>query len=351
MGAAAAPDHAAVDSAAVDLVLALDGTASMKASIAQAKQDGHRLVAALRDVSPDLRVGVVVFRDFKNPAGEYQVLQPLTPDAAAVDAGLDLVRAVGNPDPANGTAESYSLLFRQAHSDPALAWRPAARKVVVVIGDAEPYSAGQDGITGCRSKAVDPHGLKPSEELAAMKARGIVLLMVRQVSSQTTASLGCYESVAQRAALGSAARDGGRADLVGPVVSLMKQVIAPITLRSRSAASVRRGAKVRYVLTLTNRSLAPMRVNWMRTRLPKGLAYSATTTKPLPKRRAFAKSTLLIWHLNRTLAPGRAIKLEFSVRAAKTGKFRLNARGYARFTASTTVADVSTRSAQLSVRR
>lgn len=342
---AAAPQ---VDTAALDVVLAIDGTASMKSSIAQAKKDGERLVARLREVSPDLRVGVAVFRDFGNPAGEYALLQPLTGDVSAVNAALERVEAVSNPHPSNSVAESYSLLFRKTYTDGAIAWRAGARKVVVVIGDAEPYAAGNGGLDGCRSDAPDPHGLNAANELAQMKANGIVLLLVRQVSSETTATLGCYESLAQRAALGSAARDGGGStDLVEPIVSLTKQVFAPLTLQP-NATRPPQGTNVRYLLKLTNRSAVPMRVSWLRARLPRSFRYDGTSTAERPKRRVTSRFSLLVWHLNRTIAPGRSITIAFSARPTKRGKYRVTARGVAKLGGLTV--DVDTRSAEVVAR-
>ena len=339
----------AVTPAAVDVVLAIDGTGSMRSSIAQAKQDSERLIAGFENVAPDLRVGVVVFRYYRHPAGEYELLQPLTDDDAAVHSALDRVRAVPNPA-AVGTEAAYSFLFRRSYSDPAFGWRPEARKVLVVIGDAEPYSAGKTGLAGCRSQRADPQGLDAADELARMRARNIVLLMVRQVSPDTSTELACYEALAQRAALGSAARDGGgRSDLVGPVVSLLKQVFAPLQLQAGPRV-VRREAKVRYVLTLTNRSSEPMKVDWLQASLPRGLRYQgASITRP-PARRTTTRYSVLVWYLKRTLAPGQTAKIIFTVRAMRPGKYRVTARGQAKLESGLRI-DGATRAPEVTAKR
>lgn len=330
--------------APLDVVVAIDGTASMRPSIAQARRDGERLLERLNAVSGQSRVGVAVFRDYGNPAGEYALLQPFTNDVAAVRAALGRVEAVGNPHPTNSTSESYSLMFRNSYSDPAIAWRPGARRVLVVIGDAEPYSAGATGLSGCRSRAADPHGMSPSDELARMRAAGIALLLVRQVSSETTAQLSCYESLAERAGVGSAARDGGRADFVEPIVALAKQVFAPLTLRP-SVKRVHSGEKLRYVLTLTNRSRVPMRISWLRARLPRTLKFDGAVGTQ-PKRRLTSNSTLLVWHMNRRVAPGNAVKLTFGAKPTKVGRYRVTARGSARLEGGFSV-DVQTRAREV----
>lgn len=335
--------------AALDVVLAIDGTASMKSSIAQAKRDGERLVARLREVSPELRVGVAVFRDFGNPAGEYALLQPLTGDVTSVNAALERVEAVSNPHPSNSVAESYSLMFRKTYTDEAIAWRAGARRVVVVIGDAEPYAAGSGGLAGCNNDARDPRGMSAATELAQMRTNGIVLLLVRQVSPETTASLACYESLASRGALGSAARDGGGSnDLVEPIVTLTKQVFAPLQLRP-DAIRPAQGKKVRYRLTLTNRSAVPMRVSWLRARLPRALRYDATSTAAKPKRRNTSRFSYLIWYLNRSVAPGRSITIAFSAQPTRPGRYRVTARGLARLQGGLTV-DVDARAAEVLAR-
>lgn len=339
----------AVTPVAVDVMLAIDGTGSMRSSIAQAKQDSERLIARLEDVAPDLRVGVVVFRYHRHPAGDYDLLQPLTDDDAAVHLALDRVRAVPNPG-ATGTEAAYSFLFRKSYSDPSFAWRSGARKVLVVIGDAEPYGAGQAGVPGCRSGRPDPQGLNATDELGKLRANRIVLLMVRQVSPDTSTTLGCYEALAQRAAIGSAARDGGgRSALVEPVVSLLKQVFAPLRLQA-GQRTVRRGAKIRYVLTLTNRSSEPMKVDWLQASLPRGLRYQGASIARPPARRATMRHSVLVWYLTRTLAPGQTATITFTARPLKAGKYRVTARGQSKLASGLRI-DGVTRAPEVTARR
>jgi von Willebrand factor type A domain len=344
VAAAIAPASAgAAPTAPIDVILAIDGTASMKRSIEQAKREGEQLVERLGSVSADPRVAVAVFRDYRNPAGEYELLQPFTSDVAAVRTALGRVKTASNPDPQNSTSESYSLMFRKSYSDPAFAWRRGASRVLMVIGDAEPYGAGSTGLPGCRSKVPDPHGMNPAEELTRMRAAGIALLLLRQSSAETTADLSCYESLAERAGVGSAARDGG-AEIVEPIVSLTKQTFAPLTLRP-NLVRVQSGKNLKYVLTLTNRSAAPLRIAWLRAQLPRTLRLQSTTGQR-PKRRLTSKFTLLVWHLNRTVAPGRGVRLTFTAKPTKLGRYRVTARGSARIQGGFAV-DVQTRAGEV----
>jgi hypothetical protein len=310
----------------VDVLLAIDGTWSMAASIEQAKRDAERVAAGVQDITSDFRIGVAVFRDYRNPAGEYELLQPLTRDIAAVRSALDRVHAVSNPDPANVDAESYTLMFRKSHSDPGIGWRPEAKKIMTVIGDAEPYGVGGDRLPGCRNDVRDPDGLDTTAELARMKEKQILLLMVRQVTSSTTASLECFQSIAQGAASGSAARDSGRADLAGPILSLVKQSLTPLTLMT-TKTSLRLGASARQTLIVTNRISVPVRVAWLRARLPRGLKYAGASATRAPARRLTSGSTLLVWHVNRTVAPGKSVTIGFTAIATKVGRYRATADG------------------------
>ena len=88
---------------------------------------------------PNARFAIVSFRDHGNPGGEYDTLRAMTTNTSAIEAALNKLHAVSNPLPANLVVESYNLAFRRSYADPAIGWRVTARKVVLVIGDAEPY--------------------------------------------------------------------------------------------------------------------------------------------------------------------------------------------------------------------
>src|SRR6476646_2247147 len=183
-GAHGPPAASAASGAAtpVDVEIAIDGTESMATAVAQAKTQGAQALSNLAALLPDTRFGIVVFRDHGNPAGEYQLLQPLTSDVGQADAALNRVTTHFNPSPNNGLAESYNLAFEQSYSDARMGWRPSARKIVVVLGDAEPNAAGTDGMPGCKDHSRDPEGLSTPHVLANMRANQLTLIMIRELS-------------------------------------------------------------------------------------------------------------------------------------------------------------------------
>jgi Mg-chelatase subunit ChlD len=189
-------------SAPLDIEIAIDTTGSMGASIRQAQEDAKRLVNDIRAKYPGALFAVVGFKDSRDPT-EYQLLQPMTGDATKVDAAIDTLSAQGGDD----YPEAYNLVFQKS-TDPAIGWRANSRKLVVVIGDAEPHGAGTAGFAGCRDVSPDPHGLDTRAVLAQMRAAQRTLIMVRQAAT-ATASLDCYKSLAAAGYAGGAARNVG----------------------------------------------------------------------------------------------------------------------------------------------
>jgi hypothetical protein len=219
--------RAATASPPTDIEVAVDTTGSMDVSIQNAKTSAAKLVAGLLGLDANARLAIVSFRDPGNPGGEYQVLQPMTTDSAALSKAIGELHTVHNPTAGNVAEESYNLVFHSSYSDSSIGWRPAARKLVVVIGDAEPYGAGKAGLAGCRSQLADPHGFNTAHELDQMATSGRTLLMVRESSHATTASLACYQSMAARSfSHGIAVNDTG--DIGAAVVKVVQVSLTPV---------------------------------------------------------------------------------------------------------------------------
>ena len=252
--------------AALDIEIAIDGTASMAPAIEQTTRDALSIVEGVRGLVQDTHFAVVVFRDFKNPGGEYELLQPMTGNAELVRSALARVRAVRNPTD-SARAESYNLAFRRSYEDPAVGWRTGSRKVVVVIGDAEPHGAGRSGLPGCTDTTRDPHGLDTAAELANMRKAGRTLLMVRQVSAETSASLSCHESLAARAAPGGAAVDSGAGSLTTTIVALVQRAYVPVSVRPDLRVALP-GGSLGYTVTVTNPNPSPLRLESLSLSLP-----------------------------------------------------------------------------------
>lgn len=293
----------------IDIELAFDTTSSMGPAIEQAKRDGVSIVAGVREAFPDAQFAVVSFRDYGNPRGDYEVLQPMTGDIGAVQAGLSQLRLASNPSPLNTSAEEYNLVLYRSYTDPLIGWRSAARKVVVVIGDAQPHAAGTSGIAGCTDKSVDHYGLNTTNVLAGMRAAQRTLLMIRQISPETSVSLSCYEAMAQGAYAGGAARNGGDADLAGPIVALTRSAIAPVTMRPDIGLALP-GGSAGYTAAVSNPNRFTLRLRSLTVTLPRGFRYrSGPSTAVLSSTAAGA--TTVSWPIERALRPSEKVSVHF----------------------------------------
>lgn len=209
----------------LDVELAVDTTGSMGPSIARLQRDAVKIVDSIRARSPGARVAVVQFKDSADTP-EYELVQPLTGDAKAVASALSQLGPGGGGD----NPEAYNVVFRNSYADKATGWRAGSRKIVVVVGDAEPHSAGTAGFSGCLDGSPDPHQLSTKRELAAMKASGRTLVMIRQAAT-ASAAINCYESLAAGGYSGGRAVDAG-SGLTAAILALVAHaagVAAPAT--------------------------------------------------------------------------------------------------------------------------
>jgi von Willebrand factor type A domain len=312
----------ALGSTPVDVEIAIDGTGSMGDAVARAQSQATQLTAQATGLLPDIRFAVVVFRDRAARLGEYALLQPFTSDSARVKGAIDRIKTnrFGGPYP-----ESYNLAFERSYTDNQMGWRPSARKIVVVLGDAEPNGAGAAGLPGCRDKSTDPHGLSTPQELARMRAAERTLIMVRMHSSELTASLQCYQSIATGAFVGGAAREEG-SDLAAIIVESIERAYAPATLAPDLRLALRNG-RAGYTITLHNPNVLPVTTSSISLVLPrKGFRYVPGTTTGMTTREPTQSSGSLLWKFNQTVSPHQSARLHVIVRASRRlGMYRSSA--------------------------
>jgi hypothetical protein len=317
-----AMSRAAAVGPSVDIELAFDTTGSMAPSLVRARQDAEKILAGVRALVPDARFAVVAFRDPGNPGGEYQTLQPLTADSAAIERALGRLKAVHNTSPANLSVELYNLAFHRSFTDSALKWAQGSRKIVVVMGDAEGYGGGSSGLAGCLDTHAAPDGLELRAVLAGMRAAQRTLVMVREVSQYTTASLACYASMAAATYTGGAARDGTASDLVTPLVGLVRGAVAPITI-STGTPVVFPGSSTSFAVTVANPNGFPLQVTDLTLATPKD--FTAVNASPAA---TTATANTLTWTLGRSLPPHGALTIRVSATAgAKQRLAQLTAVG------------------------
>jgi hypothetical protein len=343
---------ARADDTAVDIEIAIDTTGSMTPSIENAQRDARTIVANTQQTLPNARFAIVQFRDHGDTP-EYEVVQPITGDGAAVAAAIARLRADGGED----SPEAYNLVFQRAVTDQAaLGFRPGSRKLLFVLGDAEPHGAGRSGLAGCEDDSRDPNGLNTAAVLAGLRAGEITLNLILQASSAQT-SLRCYQSLASAAygngtATESGTPGGGCRDCPPceptpePPVPTAAARPCPLTGAPEDSASLvptfgraiarefpaiawagpdrfAAGGAARGRLTIVNRAPKAARLRAIVVTLPPGFRYAGGSSRGEPA----VDGRRLTWTLDRSLRSHGRLGLSFRVRAGtRPGPIRLAAR-------------------------
>ncbi|MCU0879885.1 MAG: VWA domain-containing protein [Pirellulaceae bacterium] len=115
----------------LDIVLCFDSTGSMAGEIGQVKQQIERIGSTLTTLVPKARIGICTYRD----VGDEYVTRglPLSSSIQDVSTFLDRIQAGGGGD--HPEAVDEGLYWSTEHNP----FRPAARKVILVFGDAPPH--------------------------------------------------------------------------------------------------------------------------------------------------------------------------------------------------------------------
>lgn len=294
-----APAASAQSSTApLDIEIAIDTTGSMGPSIEQAKKDAKDIVRDTRSQFPDVRFAIVQFRD-EGDTPEYQVMQPMTASEDAIAAAIAPLEADGGGD----SPEAYNTVFQKSVTDTTIGWRAGARKLVTVIGDAEPHGAGSAGLDGCSDTTADPFGLSTLDVLGQMKSAQRTLNLVLQLSSAQT-TLDCYKSLARRGYgegnaqasgdPGSGPGDGGTggggggdsaspAPLRGAIGESIERSF-PYAVAS-GPEKMKRGGKGRFRFRIENPLPETVELDSAVVALPKGFRLSRATARGLGRAR------------------------------------------------------------------
>ena len=116
----------------LDVVFLVDATGSMDWAIDEVRLRIADIVDAVRSLVPLARFGVVAYRDHDDP--EFLTRQqPLTFSLVKLRRFLDALEAKGG----GSFQEAITAGLEAASRDAG--WRPGARRVVVIIGDAPPH--------------------------------------------------------------------------------------------------------------------------------------------------------------------------------------------------------------------
>jgi hypothetical protein len=116
----------------IDVVFVVDATGSMDWAIAEVRLRIADIVDAVRSLVPLARFGVVAYRDHDDP--EFLTRQqPLTFSLVKLRRFLDALEARGGGSFQEAITAGLEVAARDA------GWRPGAKRVVVIIGDAPPH--------------------------------------------------------------------------------------------------------------------------------------------------------------------------------------------------------------------
>jgi hypothetical protein len=295
----------------------------MTDAIGRAANHAAQLTTQAKGLLPDIHFAVVAFRDPDASLGEYELLQPFTSETSRVKNAIDRVKT--KPYAGKADAESYNLVFQRSYSDNQMGWRPTARKIVLVLGDAEPNGAGTAGVRGCKDQSRDPHGLSTPQELAKMRAAARTLIMIRMRSAKVTTSLQCYESIAAGAFVGGTARDEG-GNVAAIIVELIERAYAPVTV-TPDLRVARRSGRAGYTLTLHNPNVLPVTSSSVSLVLPgAGFRYVRGTTTGMTTSDPTRSGATLLWKLNQTVSAHGEVRLHVIVRAPRRlGTYRSSA--------------------------
>ncbi|MFQ6010006.1 MAG: VWA domain-containing protein [Candidatus Aenigmatarchaeota archaeon] len=154
------------DSPLMDVVIVVDSTGSMSDEITLVKANLENLVEEIASGNPrpDVRFGIVTYRDHppEDKTYVYKKLD-LTHDVVIV---TDYIRSIS----ANGGGDGPEAVADSMHVALDMDWRPDARKIVYLVGDAPPHGLNQD--EPC------PDGFDYMEEISRAQAMEITFYTI-----------------------------------------------------------------------------------------------------------------------------------------------------------------------------
>jgi hypothetical protein len=187
----------------IDLAFCVDLTRSMTGFIQAARAHMLDVLTALtRSADANLRVALVGYRDY---GGRTKLVEayPFTgkqADTRHVLNGLQVDSPQENTDAAEAVFAGLSACLDE------LAWRPAAAKIVLLVGDAPPHGCGANA-TPCpdRYPRGDPSGQTLMSMSSRTEAAGVVLYALGMVPS----ILPAYDPVMEKSFTWLATTTGG----------------------------------------------------------------------------------------------------------------------------------------------
>ena len=142
-----------------DLAFVVDTTGSMGGLITAAQRQMTEMIDALASAAAvEMRLGIVEYRDHPPQDTLISRAYPFTADLRAAKKTLNALRAQGGGD------EPEAVFAGLVAAQSELAWRPHARRVAVLVGDAPPHGLGRRGDSF-------PHGCPSGETIHSTAAK------------------------------------------------------------------------------------------------------------------------------------------------------------------------------------
>lgn len=220
----------------IDVVFAVDTTGSMGGLLDGAKRTVWSIATHIRKTDPNanLRIGLVAYRDI----GDDYVTRPymLTTDLDSVFTELSTYQASGGGDtPENVDAALDDTLHK-------MQWRPGAKKLVFLVGDAPPATRGE---------------VASYDELAKEAAKkGITINTIRCGTDHNTAQTFQQIASLSNGEFSSIVQDGGVQQIATPYDDKLAELSAKID--STTIIVGDEGARHRYKAKMAAAEAAPM---------------------------------------------------------------------------------------------
>ncbi len=172
--------------AGLDVVICFDSTGSMGPVILELRERIRDFIRVVTSLIPNARVGLVTYRDSrKYDRDDYEYTVKLLLLQTCDDEGLDRLQLFLNQTEAHGGGDiPEAVWLGLATAMNKVGWRPHARRVIIILGDAPPH-AEDDGLAmtyklcrewkdaGCALSCVDTTGAsKLMDEFKQMAAEG-----------------------------------------------------------------------------------------------------------------------------------------------------------------------------------
>jgi hypothetical protein len=141
----------------LDVVLVIDGTESMSLIIDDVKARMGQLVETVHRLVPIARIGIVVF----GGKGEQLEVQPLTVSSRRIAAFISRITTRG------GGEWEEDIYGACEYAIDRMEWRPGAKKVIVMVGDAPPRKEDFQPLLGLIRRFRDRSGTFNTIDVAA----------------------------------------------------------------------------------------------------------------------------------------------------------------------------------------